>query len=78
MSNGYTTRRYKGRDPFRPQPELRVSPKSRRHHPITQDAEFCIRKYKDGKIVCKNWRRCNECFPAYKLWEPAKKKEEKK
>jgi hypothetical protein len=66
----YRTRinKYK-RDPMRPQPRLRERPKSRRHHPITQDAQFCIRKWKDGKIRCKNHRRCKDCFPLYKLWE---------
>ena len=62
MSNTYKTGKYKG-DAFKPRPELRVDPKSRRHHPVCQAAEFCIRKSR-----CKNATKCDECFK-YSMWE---------
>lgn len=64
----YKTGRHKG-NPFKPNPRIHADPKSRRHHPITQASQFCIRKWKDGKIRCKNYRRCEGCFPAFKLFE---------
>ncbi len=64
QKNGYKIRynKYK-KDPLRPQPHLRVDPKSRRMHPL--DGEFCIRKSR-----CKNSRRCKACVPLHRLWRP--------
>ena len=57
MTKGYTTRmnKYK-KDPFRPQPQLRVEPKSRRHHPVSQ-GQYCPRQSR-----CAHRRRCHRCF----------------
>jgi hypothetical protein len=66
MTKGYTIKmnKYK-KDPFRPQPHLRISPKSRRHWPIAQNAGLCLRASK-----CRNNRRCKACLPLHRLWEP--------
>jgi hypothetical protein len=57
MKEGYTTRtnKYK-KNPFRPQPRLRVDPKSRRHHPVSQ-GEYCPRQSR-----CGHRRRCSACI----------------
>ena len=63
------TNKYKS-DPFRPQPDLRIAPKSRRHHPITQPRgqdNFCIRRPK-----CVNGGKCDQCVPLYRLWKERK------
>lgn len=63
----YTTKtnKYK-RDPFRPQPDLRIDPKSRRHHPI-MGGTFCIRASK-----CVNSGKCDQCVPLHRLWKEKK------
>ena len=69
VDKGYTTRtnKYK-RDPFRPQPDLRINPKSRRHHPVTADSDFCTRRYmrdENNRLIkrCLNSpRKCDLCF----------------
>jgi len=76
----YKTRinKYK-RDPFRPQPDLRIRPKSRRHHPVGEkaDEDFCLRKFKRNKkgqlvLRCANSRKCAGCVPLYRLWKEKK------
>lgn len=52
--------------------------KSRRHYPVAQDAQFCMRsmwKERDGRIQrCKNRKKCGGCVkfseyaPEYKTW----------
>jgi hypothetical protein len=57
----YTVRKNKYRgNPFRPQPQLRTDPKSRRQHKMP---DWCIRESR-----CKNAGRCDECV-GFSLWE---------
>jgi hypothetical protein len=65
---GYKVRTYKG-NPFKPRPHLRVSPKSRRHHPIS-GGTFCIRAGRcknDGKAGV-----CGDSCVRYSGWDPLK------
>lgn len=62
MRSSTTGRRMK--DPFRPQPHLRIAAKSRRHFPVGQTAGFCIRASR-----CANTRKCEQCVPLYRLWK---------
>ena len=76
--NGYTlrTNKYK-QDAFRPQPDLRVSPKSRRHHPVLAGTDYCPRRNKRNKQnrVVKRCARspmkCDVCF-AYNQFKEKK------
>ena len=64
MSKGYRVRvnKYK-KDPFRPLPHNRLTPKSRRNHPIA-GGEFCIRA-----SICANTDRCVECVTLYRMFK---------
>ncbi len=58
MPEGYNVRMNpKRKNPFRPQPHLRVDPKSRRQFPVAQGSDYCPRRSR-----CAHTRRCARCF----------------
>lgn len=72
-AGGTTIRKYVG-DAFKPRPDLRTGPKSRKHFPLAQRVQFCIRAGRcinDGKAG-----KCGDACIRYSGFKAKKGREE--
>ena len=64
-AGGTKVRKYTD-NPFKPRPHMHANPKSRKHFPIAQDVQFCIRA---GRCVNDGTAKCGDACLRYSGWE---------